>query len=260
MKFFHEAPISVFDRVKDHTDGDYCLANVYVENDDYKNKFLESSKLGREIILDNGVFETGTAMTGDEYASIIKELQPTWYIIPDALEDCDKTINQLNNFLEKYPDLPGKKIGVVQGKTYDEIVRCYQSIKDKVDMIGVSFDYSIYEEWFPDESTKYHSWSSGRSYLLSELLNDNVIDTNKPHHLLGIGIAYEGRLHDSQYSWIYSIDTSNPVMCGIDNITYTSTGYDDKPTTKMFTIMNEDVLDKWNNIEYNINRFKTFWW
>lgn len=263
MKFFHEAPLSIFNDTRNITDGDYCLANVYIENDEYKHKFLESIKMQREVILDNGVFETGTAMTGDEYADIIKELQPTWYIIPDALEDHKKTMDQLDVFISKYNNLPGKRIGVVQGKTYDDIVECYKHIQDKVDMIAISFDYSIYEEWFPDEQTKYHSWARGRAKLLEKLSKDKVINKKKPHHLLGVGIPQEGMYYSSnknaQYKWLYSIDTSNPVMCGISDMVYGNFGVSTKPSTKLFTIINEDVVDKWSNIHYNILKFKSFW-
>jgi len=39
----------------------------------------------------------------------------------------------------KYKDLPGKKIGVVQGKTYSEIVGCYDYMANvaDVDMIAI---------------------------------------------------------------------------------------------------------------------------
>ena len=64
----------------------------------------------------------------------IKELKPTEYIIPDVLEDTLGTMDNALDWKEKYSDLPGKKIGVVQGKSYEDIVQCYDYLDN---VIGV---------------------------------------------------------------------------------------------------------------------------
>ena len=92
MKTFHEATNSCFERVQQITDGDYCLVHLYDENEQYKEHFDNAVRKGREVILDNSIFELGTAFDSQDYLQKIKELNPTWYIIPDALEDCDQTL------------------------------------------------------------------------------------------------------------------------------------------------------------------------
>ena len=132
IKIAHESPLSMFAEVASVTDIDYCLANVYVDDEEYKQQFLKSSSSGREIILDNGVFETGEAMTGQQYESIVEELNPTWYILPGKLEDATQTVQNAKNW--KYSHPTAKKIGVVQGKTLDELVWCYREIEPLVDI------------------------------------------------------------------------------------------------------------------------------
>ena len=122
----------------------------------------------------------------------------------------------------QYSSLPGKKIGVVQGKTYNQIKSCYEYM-DKVadvDMIAISFDYSYYTVSVP-HANKYVSWMLGRVKLIGDLLKDGIINKEKPHHLLGCGLPQEFSFYKhADYNFIYSLDTSNPVVHGIKGIEY----------------------------------------
>ena len=163
IKIAHEAPKSIFRTIQSLTDYDHCLVHLLEEDVEYLNLFREAKKEGREIILDNSIFELEEAFDAERFAYWIKELEPTWYIVPDALEDAVKTVSQMREWNKKYSDLPGKKIGVVQGKTYAEIRECYEYM-DKianVDMIAISFDYSYYRESVPHPN-KYVSWMLGK--------------------------------------------------------------------------------------------------
>ena len=151
----------------------------------------------------------------------------------------------------------GKKIGVVQGKTYKEIAGCYDYMNNiaEVDMIAISFDYSYYTESVPHPN-KYVSWMLGRVKLLGDLLKDGIINTKKPHHLLGCGLPQEFAFY-AHYPWIYSLDTSNPVVHGIKGIKYGSDGLWSKETQKLFELINYDVEDV-NLILSNIQKFRWF--
>jgi len=88
MKTFHEAPISIFNEVQQLTDGDYALVHLFEENDEYYNLFVDALKKGRTVILDNSIFELGSAFDTEKYIEWINKLKPTYYIIPDVLEEC----------------------------------------------------------------------------------------------------------------------------------------------------------------------------
>lgn len=260
IKIAHESPKSIFNKVQGYTDYDYALVHLFEEDEEYFRLFEEAMLNGREVILDNSIFELEEAFDADKFAYWIKKLKPTWYIVPDALEDTSKTIAQMEDWNSKYSDLPGKKIGVVQGKTYDNIANCYHYMKTKanVDMIAISFDYSYYE-WANPHPNKYVSWMLGRPALLGRMLYDGIIDTNKKHHLLGVGLPQEGLFYKhSDYDWIYSMDTSNPVVHGMKGIEYTDQGLWDKESQKLFELINTPApVD--NRVFWNIQRFRTFW-
>lgn len=260
IKIAHESPKSIFNRVQSVTNYDYALVHLFEEDNDYLEKFENAVARGREVILDNSIFELEEAFDAEKFAGWVKKLKPTWYIVPDALEDTKKTMSQMAEWNLKYSDLPGKKIGVVQGKTYKQIKACYEYM-DKmadVDMIAISFDYSYYTETVP-HSNKYVSWMLGRVKLLGDLLRDGVINVNKPHHLLGVGLPQEGLFY-RDYDWIYSMDTSNPVVHAIKGIEYGDEGLWDKESQKLFEMINtpESEVDI-NLVLYNIHKFSWFW-
>lgn len=260
IRLFHEAPKSIFSEVQKVTDGDYCLIHLAEEDEHYLELFKEAIRKGREVILDNSIFELGTAFDAEKFSHWIDKLRPTWYIVPDVLENAKKTMSQMVEWNFKYPGIPGKKIGVVQGKTYEQIKNCYQYM-DKfagVDMIAISFDYSYYTESVPNPN-KYVSWMLGRVKLLGDLLRDGIINEKKKHHLLGSSLPQEGLLY-RQYPWIYSMDTSNPCVHGIKGIEYSEVGLFSKESQKLFEMINlpyEDIDIK--KVMFNIKKFRYFW-
>ncbi len=260
IKIAHESPTDLFSYVQSRTDYDYCLVHLLEENEAYKQAFIKACK-EREVILDNSIFELGEAFDMRKFFEWNNKLEPTWYIIPDALEDTKRTIYNAyvwNQFHR--PTAKGKSIAVVQGKTYEEIVECYQILDGKldVDMIAISFDYSLYEEIVP-HSNKLISWMLGRVALLGRLEKDNVINKLKPHHLLGCALPQEGQFYRG-YDWIYSIDTSNPVVHTYKDTQYPQEGLQTKESQKLYELITspEFLFDK-NILEYNINTFRRWW-
>ena len=129
----------------------------------------------------------------------------------------------------------------------------------KVDMIAISFDYSYYTESVPHPN-KYVSWMLGRVKLLGDLMRDGVINEKKPHHLLGCGLPQEFQYYKhSDYNWLYSLDTSNPVVHGIKGIEYKDQGLWSKESQKLFEMINSEVsIDQLDLIKYNIQKFRWF--
>ena len=273
MKTFHEAPNSCFERVQQITDGDYCLVHLYDENEQYKEHFDNAVRKGREVILDNSIFELGTAFDSQDYLQKIKELNPTWYIIPDALEDCDQTLQNFWSWqeaegLELDRTYTGgfvkpKSIGVVQGKTWDEMVQSYHERVHEADMVAFSFDLSHYTEMANEEAEDTHHefkkeylWMIGRQLFIKRMINEKIMNPDMQHHLLGCGLPQEYQAYKNN-KMIYSVDTSNPVIFGLNKIKYNNIGMNHKISTKLFTLINSEVNDEqWECIEYNIKKFK----
>jgi len=261
IKRFHESPKSLFKEVQQETDGDYFLVHLFEEDEEYWNLGLQSVKEGREVILDNSIFELGNSFSNPRFSQWVDRLQPTWYVVPDSLENKDQTISNMEEWNDKYRHLlPGKVIGVVQGRTYEELVECYQYMDKKgdVDMIAISFDYSFYETLVPT-SHKLVSWMLGRPLLVKRLLEDGVLNQDKPHHLLGCSLPQEGILYSGlNMDFIYSIDTSNPIVHGIKGVRYGREGLWSKESQKLVELINNE---KPNNTIWldNIHDFKKFW-
>ena len=261
IKIAHEAPIDIFEEVQRYTDYDYALVHLLEQNGRYRDTFEKAVKKGREVILDNSIFELEEAFEADRFALWVERLKPTWYIVPDALEDAEKTMQQMADWFKQYKKVPGKSIGVVQGKTYQEIKDCYRAINELTpcDMIAISFDYSYYRDSVPHPN-KYVSWMLGRVKLIGDLLNDGIINKGKPHHLLGCGLPQEFSFYKhADYNFIYSLDTSNPVVHGIKNIPYTEEGLWSKESQKLHELIDYplDNLDI-NLILDNIKQFRKF--
>ena len=270
-KIAHEAPLSIAPLVRELTDYDYALVHLFLkpEGEKYFKFFKDSLGMGREVILDNSAYELGDSFDPDIYYEWISKLRPTYYIVPDCPGNCEETIRRA----EKWFNRPGllerdmtfglKTIGVVQGSTYEEIVKCYNFWKDAgVDKIAFTFYYPFYDDNKLDDN-KYVSLMLNRQQLITRLLCDNVIDATKKHHLLGCWLPQEFKFYkkEGMYDWIDSIDTSNPVLHGIEGKLYEDEGLFHKSSVKMESLMfkpAKDFIPNYDIIEGNIIKFKEF--
>ena len=260
MLISHEIPKCLFEKSLDFNDYDYALVHLFDKDEEYLKFYMDCVKAGRHVLLDNSIFELGEAYDNDSFAKWVEILKPTEYIVPDALEDVEKTMKQMEEWNRTYKNIPGKKIGVVQGKTPEEIADCYMYMDQHadVDKIAISFDYSVYEEIVP-HTNKYMSWMLGRSTMLANLLKAGVINTNKPHHLLGCGLPQEFSFYrNANYKFLYSLDTSNPIVHGLKSITYGSDGLWSKESQKLHELIDVDVNEI--DISLVLNNIQKFRW
>lgn len=237
IKRYHEAPIAIFKDVQQVTDGDYALVHLFETNQEYYDMFKEAVEQGRDVILDNSIFELGTAFNGDRFAYWINQLRPTWYIVPDCWKDSEKTCQMFDEFTHQYHDLPGKIIGVAQGNVVEDVAQSYNYLKDKCDMIAFNLDFSsFFYRQLPEEARQRVPYclamSYGRYMILNDLDRAGVIDHTKQHHLLGCGVPQEASWYAGA-TWIRSIDTSSPVTNGMDGTTFSVAGVQFKPKQKM---------------------------
>ena len=261
MKISHESPLCLLDRSRSYNDYDYALVHLFETEPTYYQFFKDSLAQGRTVLLDNSIFELGTAFDSDKFAHWIRELKPTEYIIPDVLEDTIGTMDNALDWKEKYSDLPGKTIGVVQGKSYEDIVQCYDYFDNVigVDKIAISFDYSYYLEVCPHPN-KWMGYALGRVQTLTRLLQDGVINTEKPHHLLGCALPIEFMFYRKEFKWLESLDTSNPIVHALLGIGYEPGGLDSKKSLKLIELLNtpEPTVANMHTIKHNILYFRSF--
>lgn len=263
IKVSHETPISLLEYSRIYNDFDYCLVHLLDLYPEYK-EFYKSSRsvYGRELLLDNSIFELGKAFDRHEFWKKVKDLQPNMYIVPDVLEDYYGTVESFKEFQNYNLDIKNtfltKSIGAVQGKNWQELRECYKFMADNADMIAISFDFSYYQVtgqgWHHLEK-----WCSGRQRFIEDLINNGVWRWDKPHHLLGCSLAKEFRFYvDRNIYNIVSCDTSNPIVAAIHGLKYDADyGLDTKPSTKLADLITHEITeDQLELVKYNITMFK----
>lgn len=265
IKISHESPLSMLEQSRHYNDYDYALVHLFEKHPGYYDFFKKSLNLGRDVMLDNSIFELGKAFDSKKYVEWINELGPTEYIIPDVLEDCDGTIASAENWMTSviyHVSTFSKRIGVVQGKNYGELVKCYTALDTLgIEKIAISFDYSYYREVFPHPN-KWVGYMMGRVLTLTRMMNDGVINKNKPHHLLGCAHPREFSFYQGpEYNWIESLDTSSPIVHGFKKIWYDNKiGTWTKESTKLADMLEADPFreDAYAVIMHNIKTFKEY--
>lgn len=269
IKRYHEAPISIFSEMQNITDGDYALVHLFEDNKSYFNMFKTAVEDGRDVILDNSLFELGVAFDPDRYVYWINKLKPTWIIVPDSWKNSRETIKMFFDFMHKYGYLwdSFKIIGVAQGNSLEDVVKSYMALEPYCDKIAFNLDFSSYyykklqhipNKEFDSESTLYERMSFGRCLMLLDLASEGIINTEKPHHLLGCGVPMEAVFYKNM-PWVDSIDTSNPVMYGMHRVKYEygDSRIKNKIPDKMCDHMNDTITQvQWEYIQHNVEMMK----
>lgn len=225
MLISHETPISFYSEVSQHFDYDYCLVHLlddpafdYAYSSKYRSIFKNALRNNREVFLDNSIFELGEAYDSKKFVNHIQDLKPTVYIIPDVLDNAEATMDSFSIFTKTYSDLPGMKMGVVQGKNIDEVFECYKFMSEFADYIAISFDSAVYDHIAMGHN-KLQKLRRGRPQLVQMLMSYGLWNYDKPHHALGMGHLTEFKYYSSKRVF-RSIDTSNPIMAAIKGQTY----------------------------------------
>ena len=267
MLVSHESPISILEESKTYNDYDYALVHLFETQPEYFNFFKRSLTAGREVLLDNSIFELGESFDPKKYVHYINELDPTFYIVPDVLEDAQATMSSWNKFFLNYGeglDRSKTTIGVVQGDSYQDLVECYKFMSDNADYIAISFDYKWYEKVSYSNRTgrlgQLDRWAAGRQHLITRLASDGIWNNRKPHHLLGAALAREFRAYVpiAEELNIRSIDTSNPVVAGLLGHRYMAKeGLNHKPSQLLADMIATEVNeDQYADVIYNTGEFK----
>ena len=258
MRVSHETPFAYLEQSLKFNDYDYLLPHLYDEYEEYKEFFQrENKQFRRYIVMDNSLHELGVPYSKGRMISIIEEVKPDEFIVPDAWEDATQSMRQAKEW--SFIELPKgvEKVAVVQGKSFDEVVKCYQTYRWLgYNKIAFSYGASYYNDIFPHRN-KDVGKALGRQLVISKMINMGLIGTTDRIHLLGCSLPQEF-LYYKDVKQIESIDTSNPVMAAFDGVTYhPNHGLDFKPKTKIDEVINssydEQIAEK---IDYNTTYFK----
>lgn len=233
-RVYHEAPISIMSRVSRYTGGEYALVHLFDTYPEYYKYFEDAVAKGRNVILDNSLFELDAAFDPTIFHDYILKLKPTEYIIPDSFNNGAVTVMMAKQWFQMFPDTPGVSIGVVHGEDLEDAVWCYEQLSPLVDKIAFSFADEFYGDILASSCDKTHI--TGRQVLIDTLLSRGVLNQEQPVHLLGCTHVVEFmRYKNRKYKFIQSVDTSNPVMLALNSREYEPSleGWDMKPEGKL---------------------------
>jgi hypothetical protein len=256
VKISHEVPFCLLEKSREFNDYDYCLPHLMDENEEYRNFFYESKKQGRYIVMDNSLHELGEAYNSERLMHWVNEIEPNEFIVPDVWEDYAASVR--NAKLWSYPQLPANttKVAVVQAKSIYEAGLCVQAYRDLgYKKIAFSYGAEYYHEMCPHPN-KDLGKAIGRYMVISQFMQNKTLLPNDRVHLLGTASPIEFGMYKNML-FIESIDTSNPIMAGIEGIPYTKMGLDSKPTANMNNFQDKPITeDQMKFIEHNVINFK----
>lgn len=269
IQISHECPINLLERSRQFNDYDYALVHLFEKYPDYYKYFEDSLELGREVILDNSLFELGQSFNPSEYVKWVRKLKPTWFILPDIRNNGSATVDAFLDFLDLYEDTidwnKSKAIGVVHGKTASEMLECYIGLDGIKRCSKISFP--VYSDAYLSrakdmeiEGSKYYRMMMGRWCVISDIMESVDKENRKPHHILGVSLPQEISFYGRSEFFnkdTDSCDTSNPVLHGLEGILYGENGLNHKSGTMMCDIMEIEEKNI-GDILYNVYEFRKY--
>ena len=259
MKISHELPLGLMQYGYKWNDYDYCLPHLIDQYEQYRLYFQIARLDKRFIIMDNGLFE-GVIHTTEDLLSKINLIRPNIFIIPDAWNDSMVTLRNAKEWINNYkPQLPEEVelMAVCQGKTLAELVVTYQTLLD-LGYRHIAFNHSsmAYKGMYPDHQPLF-AQMYGRMEFIRQLVLTNIINKNAYHHLLGASLPQEYMCY-KDWDFIKSGDTSNPILVGAEGVRYDDGGINWKPKEKLEHYFEKDLSDRFDDIIFNVNKFKQF--
>lgn len=197
MLINHEVPIKCLEQAT-FNDYGYALAHNFTDAQ-YREYFINLSKDTRTY-LDNSAFELGHSIDPaylKQCADLLDRFH-TRVFLPDVPGDAQKTISMSREFASY---IEGQVWGVIQGKTDAELRKCLEALLKLTDNIAIPY----------------------RNIDRVKFLHDNkdlLKYYNVQVHLLGLASMHElAELSGNEF--VFSIDTSLPVVLGLKGITLT---------------------------------------
>ena len=259
FKISHELPINLLDRSFEINDYEYCLPHLLDQNEEYKHHFYKAKELGRYIIMDNSLHELGEAYDTDRLLYWVRELEPDEFIVPDVWQDKTATLVNAKCWMINYK-LPDNttKVAVVQAQSYGEAHECYNILQFHQGYKKIAFSYGA--DWYADEFPHPNPLVGkmmGRIMAISKMYKDKLIGDTDRVHLLGCALPQEFGYY-CDFPFIESIDTSNPIIHGLQGVRYNSLGLLTKSSTKIDQIKEKITTERLYDINHNITQFKKF--
>lgn len=210
-----EAPFCWMEEVRKHTDYDYALAHLILENPDYAEYFIEALDNNRKVILDNSAFELESSVSEENLIRAYVHLQyhtrnvcaNLYVIAPDVLGDSINTRLGVSEFISKHKIQ--KTFATIQGSNIEERIQCFQGYMQSKDIKYITVPVG----WSRDENNELFVEPEENRI---EFLKRIDIPSSVEIHLLGLKDFNLLQEYKNLSPNIVSIDTSYPVLATIE--------------------------------------------
>lgn len=238
IKISHEFPNYFYQNgfAKTHTDYDYILIHRYLENPSYRDYALSRIKEGAIVYLDNSLYELGSSFSGDAFADVIKELKPTYYVLPDTFDTYYENIDSSLTFFNSYHFNYSKPMVVIHGNNIHEIAEGFKTFRSELpedSLFAIPFGSKAFSNKNYSDSISLNPFDIKYEPFRMALNRKKFIElyrallSTRKIHLLGCKSLCEfDTWNRKDNSFVYSVDTSLPVAASLegysleDNLTH----------------------------------------
>lgn len=179
-----------------------AMAPVAIASREYVRLIRAARAVGSTLVLDNGTPYLGESIPDKDLAAAMTLLDPDIVVLPDVFRDRAATEARIQSFLRTYDeDRNVEFMGVTQGATRSEYIESYLQLSNdqRISHIGVPY-MDVCVERGPGFE---------RERFLRALIELGIVQSAKPHHLLGLGHAGNIELQRLRtLSFVCSCDTS----------------------------------------------------
>lgn len=222
MKHCVITPTKYINDPKIGSQSDFLLVLSHLLDQECQNDYAQEVKkfqdTGKQIYLDNGLFENHEPESPQTLIKKAITLNVDYVFAPDFLYDNEKTQEAFTSFakLAREEGYKGKLAYVVQAQNMLTYISGYKWAErnPEVDLIGLSI-LSIPRS-FGDE--KNQSITANRRVAIEML--DIYLDPKKPAHMLGLGEGLQDLVDAKKYPWIISNDSCSAYMTGFYKKSY----------------------------------------
>ena len=241
-----ELPFTMLDKEMEVNDYDFVLYHHYLHSDIYKNNYLKRRKEHPErmMILDNSAYEffvSHERFYPEDYAAVINELKPDYYIVPDTLMNAEETVYSAVSWVHTYyndcKESGAQPFFTPQGKTKEEFDWCIEVMtrfieqKNLSKLLCIPFHDQFLREYKIDDDVVRSVYGNqninlkeevDKRYALGRVMLMKELAKKYPDyrfHLLGSHDPRELRAH-KDIKQIQSFDSGYPVKLGVMGVKF----------------------------------------
>jgi len=254
------------------------LPHLIKQYPEYKNFYVERSKAGDFVLLDNSIFELDTPLSNEELLDIAEECGFSEVVSPETINDSVESYSQLESFLTTHQHRNSKVqvLAMLQGKSFVEMSRYAIQLEDikEVNTIGIPFRLENVDSG-EESFSSIKSLTLRRVFLRWKFIFHLATCVGKgfqPLHLMGLSDGLELQMYEGGNSaeldglTIRSNDSSSAFVHGAEMISYEDRGLPVEKISKKldFTrdLANEGPKEIYNmcmlTINHNIKMLKQF--